>query len=141
MTRGSGVPPLVPVSWGELIDKITILEIKCGRLRSPDARANAGHELAALRQVLAEQEPLPAGLHPLKAALEAVNQRLWAIENAVREKDAAGDFGPEFVALARSVYRENDARARLKRAINHLLNSALIEEKEYSTDERNVRPE
>jgi hypothetical protein len=61
-----------------------------------------------------------------------VNQRLWGIEDAVREKEATGDFGPEFVALARSVYRENDERARLKREINQLLNSVLVEEKEYS---------
>lgn len=135
MTRVPGAPPLIPVSWGELIDKITILEIKCRRLRSAEARANAERELTALRQVLGEQEPLPSGLYPLKAALEAVNQRLWGIEDAVREKEAAGDFGPEFVALARSVYRENDERARLKREINRLLNSTLVEEKEYSPRE------
>lgn len=128
-----GAPLLIPVSWGELIDKITILEIKSHRLRSADARANTERELAALRQVLAEQEPLPAGLQQLRTALEAVNRRLWDIEDAVREKDAAGDFGPEFVTLARSVYRENDERSRLKRAINRLLNSALVEEKEYAS--------
>jgi hypothetical protein len=128
----SAAPLLIPVSWGELIDKITILEIKCRRLRSAAARANAERELTALRQVLAEQGPLPSELHQLRVALEAVNQRLWDIEDAVRAKDAAGDFGPEFVALARSVYRENDERSRLKRAINRLLNSDLVEEKDYS---------
>jgi hypothetical protein len=127
-----GAPLLIPVSWGELIDKITILEIKSQRLRSADARANTERELAALRQVLAEQEPLPSGLQQLGAALEAVNRRLWAIEDAIREKDVAGDFGPEFVTLARSVYQENDERSRLKRAINRLLNSALVEEKDYA---------
>lgn len=131
MTRVPGVPLLIPVSWGELIDKITILEIKCQHLRSADAQANAERELVALRRVLAEQEPLPPGLHPLRTALETVNRRLWAIEDELREKDAAGNFGPEFVTLARSVYRENDERARLKREINRLMNSALVEEKEY----------
>ena len=124
--------PIVPVSWGELLDKITILEIKCLRLRAPTAVANAERELVALGPTLAMLEPAPAGLTELRAALASVNQRLWSIEDQIREKDAIGDFGPEFVTLARSVYRENDERGRIKRAINTLLDSELVEEKQYS---------
>ena len=124
--------PIVPVSWGELLDKVAILEIRRLKLRAPEAVANAERELAALGPALAMLEPAPAGLTELRAALAAVNQRLWTIEDRIRERDAAGDFGLEFVALARSVYRENDERGRIKRAINLLLGSGLVEEKQYS---------
>ena len=124
--------PVVPVSWGELLDKIAILEIKRIRLRAPEAIANAEREFSALAPALAVLEPAPAGLAELRTALAAVNQRLWTIEDRIREKEAAGDFGPDFVALARSVYRENDERGRIKRAINTLLGSELVEEKQYS---------
>jgi hypothetical protein len=124
--------PIVPVSWGELLDKIAILEIKRMQLRAPQALANAERELAALNPTLAILEPVPAGLAALRTALAEVNQRLWEIEDRIREKDAQGDFGAEFVALARSVYRENDERGRIKRAINTLLGSTLMEEKQYS---------
>jgi len=121
--------PLIPVSWGELADKISILEIKCARLRAPEALANAEQERAALAPVLA---PVADRIAVERAALTAVNQRLWDIEDRIREKEAAQDFGDAFVALARSVYRENDHRARIKRTINHLLGSALVEEKQYA---------
>jgi hypothetical protein len=124
--------PVVPVSWGELLDKVAILEMKRGRLRAPGAVANAERELAALLPALAALDPAPAGLEELRAALASVNQRLWTIEDRIREKEASSDFGAEFVALARSVYRENDERGRIKRAINLLLGSRLIEEKQYS---------
>ena len=124
--------PIVPVSWGELLDKIAILEIKRSRLRAPSAAANAERELAALAPALRALQPAPAGLAELRSALSAVNQRLWTIEDQIREADAKGDFGPGFVALARSVYRENDERGRIKRALNTLLGSSLVEEKQYS---------
>jgi len=126
------VDPVVPVSWGELLDKIAILEIKRERLRVPEAVANTERELAVLGAALTVLEPAPAGLTELRAALAAVNQRLWTIEDQIREKDAQGEFGPGFVALARSVYRENDERWRIKRAINTLLGSGVVEEKVYS---------
>jgi len=125
------VTPLVPVSWGELIDKITILEIKAERLRAPTAQANAAHELALLRTVLTKLAEPPSALTPLRAELAAVNRRLWDVEDDIRRKDAAGDFGAGFIALARAVYRSNDERSRIKRAINALLGSAIIEEKQY----------
>nr|WP_294526922.1 DUF6165 family protein [uncultured Rhodopila sp.] len=121
--------PLIPVSWGELLDKIAILEIKTERLRAPEAIANAERELALLRQAAGA---LPPEAVPLRSALLAVNLRLWRIEDAIRAKDAAGDFGPGFIALARSVYRENDERGRIKHALNRLLRSSLVEEKQYS---------
>jgi hypothetical protein len=124
--------PVVPVSWGELLDKIAILEIKRTRLRAPAAVANSERELAALGPALAMLAPVPPGLSELRAALAAVNLRLWTIEDRIREHEAAADFGPSFVALARSVYRENDERGRIKRAINTLLGSGLVEEKQYS---------
>jgi hypothetical protein len=124
--------PVVPVSWGELLDKATILQIKRARFSSPAALANAERELAALAPALRRLEPEPEGLAEARAALAAVNQRLWVIEDKIREKDAQNDFGAEFIALARSVYRENDERVRIKRAVNTLLGSALMEEKQYS---------
>jgi len=121
--------PLVPVSWGELLDKISILEIKAHRLRTPDAVANVQRELALLRQATGS---VPASAAPLRAALLAVDTRLWRIEDAIRAREAAGDFGPDFIALARAVYRENDERGRIKQALNRLLCSTLVEEKQYS---------
>jgi Family of unknown function (DUF6165) len=120
--------PSIPVSWGELLDKITILEIKTHRLIAPGARGNAAHELDLLRRAADR----PAGTSELQAALLAVNTRLWRIEDLIREKEATGDFGPGFVALARSVYRENDERGRIKQALNRKLQSVLVEEKQYS---------
>jgi Family of unknown function (DUF6165) len=122
------VPPVVPVSWGELLDKIAILMIKVERLRGPEARVNAARELTVLRAAAGGV----LGVEALTAALLAVNTRLWRIEDLIREKEAAGDFGPGFVALARSVYRENDERGRIKAAINRTLRSALVEEKQYA---------
>jgi hypothetical protein len=120
--------PTIPISWGELLDKIAILEIKTNRLSAPGSRANAATELDLLRQSAA----VWVNVAELMAALRAVNTRLWRIEDLIREKDAAGDFGPDFVALARAVYHENDERGRIKQALNRLLCSALVEEKQYS---------
>ncbi|HLJ05366.1 MAG TPA: DUF6165 family protein [Acetobacteraceae bacterium] len=119
--------PRVPVSWGELIDKITILEIKVERLRAPAAVANAQRELELLRNVLGA----PEGVASLKEALATVNRTLWDIEDGIRAKEAAGAFDAEFVALARAVYHNNDERSRIKRAINEKLQSVIIEEKQY----------
>lgn len=119
--------PLVPVSWGELIDKITILEIKAARLEGP-ARANVAHELALLAAAAA---PINALVSDLKAELKAINETLWAVEDQIRDKERAKLFDDGFVALARSVYRHNDARGALKRRINLALGSELIEEKSY----------
>jgi hypothetical protein len=121
--------PRVPISWGELIDKITILEIKVARLNAPLGQQNAAHELALLRAELATD--VPPGLAALRGELAALNQRLWDIEDAIRRKEAAQDFDAAFIELARAVYRSNDERSRIKRAINDLLGSNIIEEKQY----------
>jgi len=122
--------PHAPISWGELLDKITILEIKTERLGGEEARANAAKELELLRKIAG---PAMAGgqAAALVAHLKQLNQALWDIEDRIRDHERAGDFGPGFVELARSVYRRNDERGAVKRQINLALGSALIEEKSY----------
>jgi hypothetical protein len=120
--------PHVPTSWGELLDKISILEIKVARLPTQEARANAGKELTMLQQIAA---PVLVRAAPLAAQLKALNDALWDIEDRIREHERAGDFGDGFIALARSVYKTNDQRGAVKRQINLVLGSALIEEKSY----------
>jgi hypothetical protein len=119
-------PPHIPVSWGELIDKITILEIKQEKLPA-EARAFVTRELALL--TVLEQ---PDRIGTLKAELKEINRTLWDIEDAIRDKERAGLFDADFIALARSVYRTNDRRAAVKRQIDLLLNSPLREEKSYT---------
>ena len=124
--------PTIEVSWGELLDKITILEIKQQRLTSSQAVANVRKELAALTRAYERLGAAPAKLDTLKRDLKAINEALWDIENRTRAKEAAKTFDQEFIALTRSVYQNNDKRARIKREINELLNSGLIEEKQYT---------
>ena len=121
----------IEVAAGELVDKITILEIKSERIADPAKLANVRTELAVLAAARAAALPPSPGLDRLTAELRAVNEALWQIEDDIRDCEAAGDFGPRFVALARSVYRTNDRRAALKREINALTGSRLIEEKSY----------
>jgi tetratricopeptide (TPR) repeat protein len=127
----AAAPLLVEVSAGELLDKITILEIKSERIRDTAQLRNVCTELGALERVRAERLPVSAALAPLVAELRAVNRALWEIEDAVRVCERSGDFGPRFIELARSVYQHNDRRAALKRQINALLRSRLVEEKSY----------
>jgi hypothetical protein len=123
--------PEIPVSWGELIDKITILEIKRDNVETGDALRNVGLELSLLEAVA--QPVLAAGdeITGLKSRLAAVNEKLWQIENSIREKEVRLEFDAGFVELARLVYKLNDERSALKRAINTMLKSAIIEEKSY----------
>jgi hypothetical protein len=123
---------LVPVSWGEIIDKITILEIKAERLSDAAKIANVTKELDELVAVREREFPGHAGLAALSAELKAINEALWVIEDDIRDCERAKDFGPKFVELARSVYFTNDERAASKRKVNDLLGSALIEEKSYA---------
>jgi predicted nucleic acid-binding Zn-ribbon protein len=124
--------PLVALSWGELIDKITILEIKQQRLSSADAIANVQRELAALNKVV-DASSVPESVAPVKLALKVVNESLWEIEDQIRAKEAQSSFDQQFIALARSIYINNDERAKLKRQINKLMNSELVEEKQYTS--------
>lgn len=123
--------PHVPVSWGELLDKITILEIKQVRIADPAARANVTKECELLHRI-GEDAMHRDDIAPLLGRLRAVNEDLWEIEDAIREQEAMQSFGARFVDLARSVYKKNDERAALKRAINDRLGSALVEEKSYA---------
>lgn len=127
----SKVSPTVPVSWGELLDKISILEIKRERIVRADARANVLNEHRLLSE-FGDMALRSDGIAPLYATLKAVNEDLWEIEDAIREQEAAGTFGAAFVQLARAVYHKNDERAAIKRAINLQLGSELIEEKSYA---------
>jgi hypothetical protein len=119
------------VSWGELIDKLTILEIKMERMQDPGKVANVRREWEALLPLQKQALLVQAGLSPLQAQLKAVNEALWTIEDEIRDCERHKDFGPRFVALARAVYHENDGRALVKRQINELLGSDLVEEKSY----------
>jgi hypothetical protein len=123
--------PEIPVSWGELIDKITILEIKVERLSAEAARANAAKELALLAEIAKPALDRSEEIRALAARLKALNGALWDIEDEIRDHERAATFDAAFVALARSVYKTNDQRAEVKRALNRLLGSELIEEKSY----------
>ncbi len=125
----------VPVSPGELIDKITILEIKAARFRDAGKRRNVARDLArlaAVRDAGLATSASAAALAALAAELKAVNERLWEVEDGLRRHEARADFGAEFVTLARAVYRNNDRRSALKRRIDQLLGAAIVEEKEYA---------
>ena len=122
---------LIPVSAGELMDKITILQVKAERIGDPAKEANVRKELALLEEVSAEALGDLDGLVPLVIELFAVNAALWDIEEGKRDCERRQDFGPAFVALARSVYIENDRRAAIKRKINDLAGSDIVEEKSY----------
>jgi tetratricopeptide (TPR) repeat protein len=121
----------IEVSTGELIDKITILEIKSERIHDPVKLRYVRAELAQLEAVRAEALDRPAELAELTARLKAVNERLWQIEEEIRLCEREQDFGSRFIELARAVYLENDQRASLKRTINELMHSRLVEEKSY----------
>lgn len=126
-------PPTITieVSPGELIDKITILEIKEERIAEPARLANIRYELGLLRAVRAEHLADSAALARLEGELKSVNETLWQVEDDIRDCEAAGDFGPRFIELARAVYRTNDRRAVLKREIGALFGARLVEEKSY----------
>lgn len=125
------MPILVPVSWGELLDKITILEIKHERIADEAKRANVGRELDALNRVVEAAGSLPDAARPMIDDLRTVNAALWDIEDEIRDCERGKDFGPRFVELARAVYHTNDRRAAFKRQLNDLLGSELVEEKSY----------
>jgi len=122
---------LVPISPGELLDKITILRIKSARIGDAGKLANVRHELALLEQTWAASVPQGAAIAADEQALEAVNARLWDIEDRIRDEEHAQRFGERFIELARAVYICNDERAAIKKRINLALGSALVEEKSY----------
>jgi hypothetical protein len=125
------MPILAPISAGELIDKITILRVKAERIGDPAKEANVRKELALLEATASEHLPASTEIDRLTAELTAVNAALWEIEDGKRDCERRQDFGPDFVALARRVYIDNDQRAAIKRAINAAAGSEIVEEKSY----------
>jgi hypothetical protein len=123
---------LIPISWGELFDKITILEIKTQKITSKVALENIGLELKKNRFIFDENFSTNNKAHELSKELHQINQRLWDIEDALREKERKKTFDDEFIQLARSVYVINDERFRTKKRINELFGSELLEEKSYT---------
>jgi hypothetical protein len=121
----------VPVSFGEVIDKITILEIKSERIDDPEKVVNVRRELEVLETTWLDAVRDKTDVSDARARLKAVNEELWDIEDKIRLKEQAKEFDDEFVSLARSVYITNDRRADIKREINLALGSELIEEKSY----------
>ena len=125
---------LVPVSAGELLDKISILAIKVERVTDPTKQSIAAFELDLLSEVRSERIEETARITDLYRRLVEVNEKLWNIEDRIRVKEREDNFDDEFVALARAVYQTNDLRAALKREINAELGSRIAEVKEFSSD-------
>jgi hypothetical protein len=122
----------IPISPGELIDKITILEIKQGHLRNPEKLNNVLKELEVLQTILSEEVQSLPELEAMTQKLKEINETLWEIEDAIRACEQRADFGDGFIRLARLVYRRNDERSAVKRSINQLLDSEIVEEKSYT---------
>ena len=123
----------VPVSVGEVLDKITILQIKRAHISDANKRVNIQNELDALLPLVAADGFTTDEMQGLMAELKSVNEALWDIEDDIREKEAAKSFDAAFIKLARAVYLTNDKRAEIKKQINLATGSALIEEKSYES--------
>lgn len=122
---------LVPISPGELLDKITILRIKAARMNDAAKVANVRHELAVLERTWRESGAAAVDLGTEEANLTRVNEALWVIEDDIRDEERAQRFGEKFIELARAVYVTNDERAQIKKRINLRLGSTIVEEKSY----------
>jgi hypothetical protein len=122
----------VEVSYGEFLDKLTILTIKSERIKDKDKLKNIQHELDILNKEWTRNKKSTIDISQELAKLKAINERLWDIEDHIRDKERSKEFDQKFIELARSVYFSNDERARIKRLINEKLGSDLIEEKSYS---------
>jgi uncharacterized protein YukE len=122
----------VPVSPGELLDKITILEIKSERISDPDKLANVRLELELLNRTWHSSVPADDTISRIHADMKRVNEALWEIEDDIRDKERARQFDQRFIELARAVYVTNDQRAALKKDLNLYLGSEIVEEKSYA---------
>ncbi len=122
----------VPISPGELVDKITILEIKSARMTDPAKVANVRIELTMLQETWRTSAYASHDITAQWAALRAINEKLWDIEDDIRDLERARKFDKEFIQLARAVYVTNDERAAVKRDINTRLGSRIVEEKSYA---------
>lgn len=121
----------VPVSFGEVLDKITILEIKSERIKDDEKVRNVRLELDELSEAWNQAVQDQAVIADLRKQLKSVNEQLWVIEDDIRDQEAAQDFGPRFIELARAVYVTNDKRAAIKKEVNLALGSRFVEEKSY----------
>jgi len=121
----------VPVSPGEVLDKITILEIKSERISDPDKVANVRRELELLSSTWQQSVEQDATVSRIHDELKTINEALWEIEDDIRDKERAREFDQRFIELARSVYVTNDQRANAKKELNVYLGSEIIEEKSY----------
>ncbi|MDR2873097.1 MAG: DUF6165 family protein [Xanthomonadaceae bacterium] len=131
---------LAPVSFGELLDKVAILQIKSERMSDAAKLANVRKELSALENIWVAHPAATQEIGQLRAALKAVNERLWDVEDALRLKERGQEFDADFIRLARSVYFENDERARIKKEINLTLGSDYVEEKSYQDYRAGIAP-
>ena len=134
MSNAAAPSPLAyaPISIGELVDKITILEIKAQRVRDPHKRDAVSKELTLLNEIDCAMGERGLTIKVLKDELRQVNEALWDIEDRIRDCEREQSFGEEFIALARAVYKTNDRRAELKRRINEILGSPLMEVKSHA---------
>ena len=123
--------PHIPVSWGELFDKISILEIKKENVLNELAMKNIIQELELLDKLISDDILNNRGLMDLRVELKNINQNIWNIEDEIRIKESTHDFGDRFIELARNTYIINDKRASVKRSISNILNSLIVEEKIY----------
>ena len=121
----------VPISPGELLDKITILRIKAARISDASKVANVRHELTLLETTWRDSGAAAVDLTAEEAGLTRVNEKLWVIEDEIRDEERARRFGEKFIELARAVYVTNDERAAIKKRVNTLLGSSIVEEKSY----------
>jgi len=122
---------LIPISPGELLDKITILEIKSERIESAEKKANVNRELAMLNTVWADAVTEDDEIKAMRSEMKSINETLWVIEDDVRDEERDKRFEARFIELARSVYVTNDQRADVKKRINLYLKSDIVEEKSY----------
>lgn len=124
---------LAPVSLGELLDKIVILEIKEERISEEAKLINVRNELQSLRSIQPPALTENPAVAPWEQSLREANSQLWDLEDRIRDKERADDFGPEFIEIARLIYRTNDQRAHAKKKINSLCGSEIVEEKSYQS--------
>lgn len=122
----------IEVSPGELLDKMSILEIKSERISDPEKLRNVRYELDLLKTTLGDRFADDSQMDDYMGQLKSVNEKLWDIEDDIRACEARKDFGETFIQLARSVYLTNDRRAEIKKAINSLCGSSIVEEKSYA---------
>jgi len=123
--------PALPVAWGEVFDKLTILQIKQERIQDAAKRVNVMHELNEIERVIGDWTRFPVGLTQLVDQLREINAGLWDVEDGKRDCERRQCFDQHFIGLARRVYFDNDRRAAVKKQINLLLGSAIVEEKSY----------